>query len=63
MARPKKNYTYALYHGDKFIDLGSRKHIAELTGVKEKTIEWYTSPSWRKRHKNEAEGIIIIKIK
>jgi len=54
--------TYALYHGDKFIDMGSRKYIAELMGVTEKTVEWYTYPAWRRRHKNENKGIIIIKV-
>ena len=54
--------TYALYHGDKFIDLGSRKYIAELLGVTEKTVEWYTYPAWRRRHKNKNEGIIVIKV-
>lgn len=54
--------TYALYYGDTFIDLGSRKYIADLLGVTEKTVEWYTYPAWRRRHKNENEGIIIIKI-
>ena len=57
-----KKHTYALYHGDTFIDLGSRKHIASIMKVSEKTVEWYTTPSWRRRHKHENEGIIIIKI-
>ena len=61
MGRKKKRYTYTLYYGDDFIDLGSRKYIADLLGVKEKTVEWYTFPAWRKRHKDENEGIIIIK--
>lgn len=53
--------TYALYYGDTFIDLGTRKHIAEIMGVTEKTVEWYTTPVWRRRHKNQDKGIIIIK--
>ena len=55
-----KRKTYALYNGDTFIDLGSRKHIAELLGVKERTVDFYTSPVWRRRHKTEGEGIIVI---
>ena len=54
--------TYALYKGDTFIDLGSKSYLAKLLNVKESTIEFYTSPVWRRRHKHEAEGIIIIKI-
>ena len=55
-----KPKTYALYNGDTFIDLGSRKHIAELLGVKERTVDFYTSPVWRRRHKTEDTGIIVI---
>lgn len=56
----KQRKTYALYNGDTFIDLGSRKYIAELLGVKESTVEFYTSPVWRRRHKHDGEGIIVI---
>lgn len=57
-----KKKTYVLYHGDTFIDMGTRKYIADLMHVSEKTVEWYTFPTWRKRHKDKNEGIIIIKI-
>lgn len=57
-----KRKTYALYNGDTFIDLGSRKYIADLLGVKESTVEFYTSSVWRRRHKRDGEGIIVIVI-
>lgn len=59
----KKKYTYALYHGDTFIDLGSRKHIARVMGVTERSVDKYTYPSYRKRIKDEDKRIIVIKWK
>lgn len=59
----KKKYTYALYHGDTFIDLGSRKYIAQIMGVTERSVDWYTYPSYRKRIKDEDKRIIVIKWK
>lgn len=57
-------YFYALYKGDKFIDLGSRKKLAELINVKESTITFYMSPTYKKRAKNEYNNrYLVIKIK
>ena len=36
--------TYALYYGDTFIDLGSRKYIADLLGVTEKRLNGIRIP-------------------
>lgn len=51
---------YALYHGDKFIDLGTRKYLANLLGVSKKTISFYGSPTYKKR--TNYNGYIVIKI-
>lgn len=51
---------YALYHGDRFIDLGTKKYLANLLGVKEKTISFYSSQIWLKR--TNYRGYIVIKI-
>lgn len=51
---------YALYKGDKFIDLGTCKYLAEKLGVTEKTIIYYASPAHRKKTKDNA--LIVIKI-
>jgi len=40
---------YALYKGDTFIDLGSKKKLAERIGVKISTITFYMSPTYKKR--------------
>ena len=50
---------YALYHGDNFIDLGTKKYLAKLLGVSTRTINYYMSPTHRKRTKN---SYIVIKI-
>lgn len=56
----RKILTYALYHGDKFIDLGTKKYLANLIGVKEKTISYYASKIWLKR--TGYRGYIVIRI-
>lgn len=51
---------YALYHGDEFIDLGSKEYLASLLNVKISTINFYMSPTYRKRTNDN--GYIVIKI-
>lgn len=51
---------YALYHGDTFIDLGTREYLAKLLNVTPKTISFYASPTYRKRTNDN--GYIVIKV-
>ena len=51
---------YALYHGDNFIDLGTRDYLAKLLGVTVKTISYYATPTYQKR--NDYKGYIVIRI-
>lgn len=51
---------YALYHGDKFIDMGTKKYLANSLKVKVGTIEYYMSPVHRKRCNDN--GWIVIRI-
>lgn len=44
---------YAMYRGDKFIDLGTAKELAERHGVTERTIKYYAQSN---RWKNENKG-------
>jgi len=53
---------YALYKGDKFIDLGTKEYLAKKLNVKPETISFYTTPSYRKRIKDYNKTLIIIKI-
>ena len=45
----RKTIEYAIYKGDKFIDIGTAKELAEKRNVKPETIEFYASPSYLKR--------------
>lgn len=51
---------YAVYKGDKFIDLGTKEYLAKRLNCKEDTIMWHTTPSAKKR--NIKNGLIVIKI-
>lgn len=51
---------YALYHGDTFIDLGTKKYLAELLGVHPRTINFYMTPTHLKR--TNYRSYIVIKI-
>lgn len=53
---------YAMYRGDKFIDLGTAKELAERHSTTIKTIWWYAgSRKARTRIKGD-NGLIIIPI-
>lgn len=58
----KKDKIYALYHGDKFIDLGTAEYLAKLIGVDIKTIKYYSYESYRKRLKGKKACYITIRI-
>ena len=46
---------YAAYRGDRYIGEGTLSELAELLGVKRKTLQWYRCPSAKKRvEKTEA---------
>lgn len=51
---------YALYHGDTFIDLGTKEYLAKLLNVRLETITFYMSKAHRSRTKDN--GYIVIKI-
>lgn len=54
-----KDKVYAIYKGDKFIDLGTKKELSERLGVKERTIKFYSSPSYLKRKAESKEPYMI----
>lgn len=57
----RKPIQYALYKGDEFIALGTKYYLADYIGVTVRTIEFYTSPTYRKRNK-KGNCYIVIKI-
>lgn len=57
-----KENIYALYKGDKFIDLGTKEYLAEKLNVTPETIYYYTTPAYRKRIKDYNKRLFVIKI-
>ena len=55
---------YALYKGDKLLEIGTIKELSEKLDVKEKTLRFYATPSYYKRaEKSKNNGFrILIKI-
>lgn len=51
---------YALYKGDKFIDIGTKEYLASLLNVRKETIEFYASPTQLKR--NRDNGYVVVRI-
>ncbi len=51
---------YALYIGDKFIDIGTKEYLASLLNVRKETIEFYASPTQLKR--NRDNGYVVVRI-
>lgn len=58
----RKKKVYSLYKGDNEIAFGIVKEIANKIGVKEKTILFYTTPTYKKRvlkSKNRRELVVV----
>lgn len=55
-----KKREYALYKGDKFIDIGTKEYLAKLLNVRNETIEFYASPTHLKRVKDN--GYVVVRI-
>lgn len=53
---------YALYKGDELIAIGTKKEIAEATGLKISSVAFYGTPSYRKNLKDDEDGLILIRI-
>lgn len=51
----KKEKIYALYRGEKFLAIGTKKELAKLLNVKVETISFYATPAYKKRT-NEAQS-------
>ncbi|MEE3344286.1 MAG: hypothetical protein VZS44_09370 [Bacilli bacterium] len=56
----RKKKIYALYKGDEWITDGTKEELAEYLNVKIRTIDFYTTPVWRKRTKDNA--YIVVKL-
>ena len=60
----RKESVYAVYKGDKFIDLGTKKELAKRLNVKIGTVSAWANLRQRKRIENtqKKDGYIAIKI-
>lgn len=47
---------YALYRGEKFLGIGTKKELAELLGVKVETISFYGTPAYKKKDKRSKKS-------
>ncbi len=56
-----KEKIYALYRGEKFLGVGTKKELAELLNVKVETISFYATPAYKKRT-NQAKSRRLVLI-
>lgn len=52
---------YALYKGNYLLSIGTIKEIADHLKIKEKTVHYYKTPSYKKRT-SEEKGRRLVKI-
>ena len=45
------NKMFALYHGDNILTIGTIKELAKYLNVKDRTIKFYSTPTYRKSGK------------
>jgi hypothetical protein len=60
-----KTVEVAVYKGDTFLTLGTVKECADYLGMKEETLKFYLTPTYRKRlekRKKSKNPIIVIRI-
>lgn len=55
----RKDKLYALYHGDKFIDIGTKDYLAQLINVKRETITFYNSDSYQRREDLSNRYVVV----
>ena len=59
----KEIKSYAIYKGDQFLYLGSKKECALYLNVKKQTILYYTTKAYKRRGKENNNRLIIIEVK
>ncbi|KPJ21806.1 hypothetical protein [Streptococcus phocae] len=59
MTRKQKQRVYAIYKGDKFIDVGTKREIADQLGITPNSVTFLASPSHKKRSPNDRFAIFI----
>lgn len=53
---------YALYKGEELLHIGTVKEIAAAENVKVNTVQFYMTPTYRKRRKNGKNYRVLVKL-
>lgn len=55
---------YALYKGDKFLDIGTAEELADKFDLKPATIEWYSMPTNLRRieKRKSYTGMVAVRL-
>lgn len=56
------NKVYAMYKGEECLAIGTIKELAEKLGVKEDTIYFYTTPTYKKRVKKGKNRRVLVRV-
>jgi len=59
----RKENCYALYKGDRFIDLGTIKELSKRLGITTSTLWFYTSKAYKMRSEQKKSNNLKILIK
>lgn len=55
----KKQRIYAIYHDDRFVDVGTKEELMERLGIKKQTIEQYMTKSYQARPSSKRIAIFV----
>lgn len=55
----RKPFYYCLYKGDEVLTVGTKQELAAYLNVSIRTIEFYSSPTYRKRNKKGNCYIVV----
>lgn len=53
---------YAIYKGDTFIDVGTKKELVEKYNIRSETFNFYCTKTYHKRIKDKENRYIIFKV-
>lgn len=57
-----KGKIYAIYQGDKFLDLGTAEELAKKYNVKKTTIYHWARPAYKKKIKFYEKTLVVISV-
>lgn len=51
---------YAAYRGDELVAIGTVEELAEVLGVKPRTVRWYATPSAKKLAERSKRARLVV---